>query len=138
MGGGGGGGVLTKSFLVINIFHGRMGGSRGGTGVLTIHHLKNKKNIGFLCNACPDPLKTQSYQASIQCWVIITYRPMMAQLKRYLDPLPPPPPINYKKLTPSDKTLLSGSAHVFHRHKTFRKTFILMPGPRGLGGGGNF
>ena len=28
--------------------------------------LKNHKAIGFLSNTCPDPLKLQSYQASIQ------------------------------------------------------------------------
>ena len=33
--------------------------------------LKNHKNIGFLNNTAPDPLKSQSYQASIQCWAII-------------------------------------------------------------------
>ena len=31
-------------------------------------HLKNHKNIGFLSNNGPEPLiKSQSYQASIQC-----------------------------------------------------------------------
>ena len=34
--------------------------------------LKNHKNIGFLNNTAPDPLKSQSYQASIQCWAIIS------------------------------------------------------------------
>ena len=33
--------------------------------------LKNHKNIGFLSNTGPDPKKWQSYQASIQCRVII-------------------------------------------------------------------
>ena len=33
--------------------------------------LKNHKNIGLLRNTGPDPLKSQSYQASIQCWAII-------------------------------------------------------------------
>ena len=32
---------------------------------------KNHKNIGFLSNTGPDPLKSQSYKASIQCWAII-------------------------------------------------------------------
>ena len=42
---------------------------RGSKGVRT--PLKNHKNIGFLSNTGPDPLKSQSYQASIQCWIII-------------------------------------------------------------------
>ena len=33
--------------------------------------LKNHKNIGFPSNIGPDPLKSQSYQASIQCSAII-------------------------------------------------------------------
>ena len=33
--------------------------------------LKNHRNIGFLRNTGPDPEKSQSYQASIQCWAII-------------------------------------------------------------------
>ena len=44
-------------------------GGRGDTGVRT--PLENHKNIGFLSNTGPDPL-TQSYQASIQCWAIIS------------------------------------------------------------------
>ena len=46
-----------------------MGGSRGGQKVCT--PLKNHKNIGFPSNIDPDPLKSQSYQASIQWWAII-------------------------------------------------------------------
>ena len=34
------------------------------------HHLKNHKNIGFLSNTGPDPLKNHK-AASIQCWAII-------------------------------------------------------------------
>ena len=52
-----------------------MSRSRGGLGVRTPPPppLKNqKKKIGFLSNTGPDPLKkSQSYQASIQCWTII-------------------------------------------------------------------
>ena len=33
--------------------------------------LKNHQNIGFLSNTGPDPLKSQSYQASIQYCAII-------------------------------------------------------------------
>ena len=33
--------------------------------------MKNYQNIGFSSNTGPDPLKNLSYQASIQCWVII-------------------------------------------------------------------
>ena len=47
-------------------------GSRGGQGVRTPPPLKNHKNIGFLSNIGPDPLKNQqSYQASIKRWAII-------------------------------------------------------------------
>ena len=35
------------------------------------HPLKNLKNIGFPSNIDLDPLKSQSYQASIQWWAII-------------------------------------------------------------------
>ena len=47
--------------------------SEGGTGGPD-SPLKNRKNIGFLSNSGPDPLKnqSQSYQASIQCWAIIS------------------------------------------------------------------
>ena len=50
-----------------------MGGSRGrDRGSRPPFPLKNHKNIGFLSNTGPDPLKKlQSYKASIQCWVII-------------------------------------------------------------------
>ena len=41
----------------------------GGTGGPDL--LENHKNIGFLSNTGPDPRKWQSYQASIQCRVII-------------------------------------------------------------------
>ena len=34
-------------------------------------HLENHKNIGFLRNIDPDPLKSQSHRVSIQCWAII-------------------------------------------------------------------
>ena len=47
-----------------------MGGSRGrdrGSGP----PVKNHKNIGFLSNTGPDPLKNHSCLASIQCWAII-------------------------------------------------------------------
>ena len=30
------------------------------------------QNIGFLSNSGPDPPKSQSYRASIQCWAIIS------------------------------------------------------------------
>ena len=37
-------------------FSGSRSGGGGGEGVRT-HPLKNHKNIGFLSNSCPDPLK---------------------------------------------------------------------------------
>ena len=53
-------------------FHARI--QRVGQGVQTPPPLRNYKNIRFLSNTCPDPLKTQSYQASIQFWAIIGMR----------------------------------------------------------------
>ena len=47
--------------------HGRIRGGDRGSGP----PLKNHKNIVFPSNFDPDPLKSQSYQASIQCWAII-------------------------------------------------------------------
>ena len=41
----------------------------GGQGVRT--PLEDYKNIGFLSNTGPDPLKSQIYQSSIQCWAVI-------------------------------------------------------------------
>ena len=49
------------------------GGGGGGAGVRTPK--KITKNIGFLSNACPDPLKNHKatlYQASIYCRDIIS------------------------------------------------------------------
>ena len=40
-----------------------------GQGVRT--SLENYKNIRFLSNTGPDPLKNHSYQSSVQCWAII-------------------------------------------------------------------
>ena len=48
-----------------------MCGSRGGDRGSGLA-LKNHKNIGFSSDTGPDPLKDCSYQASIQCWVIIS------------------------------------------------------------------
>ena len=45
-----------------------MRGSRGGYSPPS---LKIHKDIGAHSNTGLDPLKSQSYQASIQCWVII-------------------------------------------------------------------
>ena len=47
--------------------YGPKGGNRGSGP-----HLKNHKNIGFPSIIGPDPLKSQSYQATIQCWAIIS------------------------------------------------------------------
>ena len=33
--------------------------------------LENDKNIGFLSNTCPDPLKITKLPIQIQCWAII-------------------------------------------------------------------
>ena len=52
---------------------GIMRGSRGGGGGgLDPPGKPQIKAIGFLSNTGPDPLENQSYQASIQCWAIIS------------------------------------------------------------------
>ena len=53
-----------------------MGGSRGGDRGPDSPPppLQNHKNIGFPGNTDQDPLKPQSYQASIQWWAIIGWR----------------------------------------------------------------
>ena len=49
----------------------KMHGSRGGTVGPESPSLKNHKNIGFLSNTGPDPLKiSQSCKASMQCWAL--------------------------------------------------------------------
>ena len=45
------------------------GGGGGGAG--GPDPPENHKNIGFPSNIGLDPLKSQSYQANIQCWAII-------------------------------------------------------------------
>ena len=58
------------------------GGSNGGRG--SGPPLKNHENIGFLSNTGPDPLKkSQSYQASDECWAIIG-----PPVKRFLNGVP--------------------------------------------------
>ena len=57
----------TTIFTFILVTHGRI--QRGGHGVRNPPPLKNHKNIGFLSNTGPVPLKNQ---ASIQCWSIIS------------------------------------------------------------------
>ena len=78
-----------------------MGGSRGGGGAGGPDPLKNHKNIGFLSNTGLDPLKITKLPR--QHSMVGHHRhasetpfqwrfaggPMMAQLKRYLDPLSP-------------------------------------------------
>ena len=56
-----------------------MCGSRGGTGIRTPPP-ENHKNIGFLAILVWIPWKSQSYQASIQCWAITS-----TQAKRHLN-----------------------------------------------------
>ena len=43
----------------------------GGEGAGGPDPPENHKNIGFPSNIGLDPLKSQSYQANIQCWAII-------------------------------------------------------------------
>ena len=47
-----------------------MGGG-GVQGVWTPRLLKNHKNIGFLNNTGPDPLKNYKLPSQIQCWAVI-------------------------------------------------------------------
>ena len=51
-------------YNVAHVMHGSIGGPDPPP-------LKNHKNIGFLSNTGPDPLKKNSFQVSIQCWAII-------------------------------------------------------------------
>ena len=89
--------------------------------------LKNHKNIGFLNNTAPDPLKSQSYQASIQCWTIIG-TPEERHLNGvslganvgpfimvFWSSLPSSTKKSCKIWTPPPLTKHSGSAHGFSR-----------------------
>ena len=62
---------VSDKYLLSNSCHVRIkrGGGRGSGPPLP---LKNHKNIGFPSNIDPSPLKSQSYQASIQWWAIDT------------------------------------------------------------------
>ena len=59
--------MITSTFFQMHAMGGSRGGDRGSGPPL-----KNHKNIGFPSNIDPDPLKSQSYQASIQWWAIDT------------------------------------------------------------------
>ena len=64
--------VYTSNALANNVTWCHMGGSRRGRGSgPTPLTLNNHKNIGFLSNTGPNPLKSQSYEASTQYWAII-------------------------------------------------------------------
>ena len=52
-----------------DIKHARI--QRGGQGVQTPHPLKNHKNILFLSNTGPNPVKITKLPNQIQCWPII-------------------------------------------------------------------
>ena len=56
----------------------RRGGEERGSDT----HLKYHKYIEFSSNTGPDPLKNRSYQASIQCWAIIS-TPTKRHLKAF-------------------------------------------------------
>ena len=87
-----------------------MCGSRGGNrGSGPPPTLKNHKNIGFSRNTGPDPLKNRSYQASIQCWDIIS-----TPAKRHLEKKKKKKK-NVVKVGPP-LTKLSGSAHARTRY----------------------
>ena len=81
---------------------------------------ENHKNVGFLGNTGPDPIKSQNYQASQhsmlgQHWHAkwrFSGRPIIARLKWYLDPSSPyhlKKKLNSKVGPPLAK--LSGSPH---------------------------
>ena len=57
---------ISDKYLLSDACHGRIQRGDRGSGP----PLKNHKNIGFPSNIYPDPLKSQSYQASIQWWAI--------------------------------------------------------------------
>ena len=94
--------------LHLNIVHVRI--QRGGQGVQTPPPLKSHKNIGFLSNTGPDPLKITKLPSQHSMlghhrhtsetpfrWRF-TGGPIMARLYWYLDPLSPH---QLKKKTPS-------------------------------------
>ena len=89
---------------------GTMGGPRGRTGGPDAPPPeKSQKNIRFLSNTGSDPLKkTQSYQASIQCWAIVGHLKGVSLAGRwwpiYSDIWILYPLKNYKNWSPSDKT----------------------------------
>ena len=91
-----------------------MGGFRGGQGGQMVRTpLEKSQNVGFPSNIDPDPLKSQSYQASIQWWLIIGTPakrhfnddgPLLVAFWSALHPInkkkrrtPPPPPKKKKK-----------------------------------------
>ena len=93
---------------------------------------KVTKNIGFLSNMVPDPLKTQSYQSSIQCRAIIG-----PPAKRHLNGvslagrwlpansgiwIPPHQAKNPSKLDPSAKT--SWMRHIWQNEILSELMFI--------------
>ena len=81
-----------------------MRGSRGGGGQGVRTSLKNHKNIGFLSNTGPDPLKkTQRYQARFQYWAIIG---PPAKRKFINLPHPPPPKKKMSELEPHWQNIL--------------------------------
>ena len=62
MGGGGGGGFGYIIQVSNNLSRSAWADPEGGTGGPDPHPIKNHKNIGFLCNTRPDPLK--NYKAT--------------------------------------------------------------------------
>ena len=59
------------------------------------------------------PLKSQSYQSSIQCWTIIGL-PAKSHLDKYLDPFSPHQTSKTQSWTPSDKTFWIRACLVCH------------------------
>ena len=57
--------MILSNKPITEVMCGSGGGDRGSGPPL-----ENHKNMGILSNTCPDPLKSQRYQSSIQCWAI--------------------------------------------------------------------
>ena len=105
--------------------------SEGGTGGPD-PHLENDKNVGFLSNTGPDPLKNHKAFKSafnVLCWAIIG-----PPVKRFVGPLlmqmvfgsslpPPPPPPKKKK----KKVILFGHFNALYGRHSQSKNGLYFP-----------
>ena len=106
-----------------------MGGSRGG-GRGSGPPLKNHKNLEFLLNTGPDPMKNHKAtkpafnvgpSSALQRNAI---SPMMAQLKRYFDPLSPSAKQTLSNLDALWQNLLDPRMLSLYLHTLYSKTLL--------------